>query len=155
MKIIYLKWIDSSGVNGQEWTYYKNYDNEIYTIEGVGFLVEDLPDRIVICAHVSKHDQEMHGLMTIPKCCIIEQTPLIRSFPLDYDTIETEKIIKDGHLYDQKGALSTNDVINITGWSRQQVDYRIKKGVLPVYSRSSEKTGSWRYFKLEDVKKLI
>lgn len=71
--IVYIEWIDSSGVDG--WINEDDYTPELQTIDSIGYLVDETDEHITICAH--KTSTGIIGSpITIPKRCIIEQTQI-------------------------------------------------------------------------------
>jgi hypothetical protein len=79
--LVRVTWLDSSGPSG--WNRLKSVIGPFdLTCESVGWLMEDTPDRVTLCAHVAISDPDnpiVDGVMTIPKCAIKRRKVLVKA----------------------------------------------------------------------------
>ena len=71
---IYVRWIDSSGIDGWVNRDSLEFSDQMQTIETVGYLVEEHNDRIVVASSVSK--EQINSPLIIPKIAILERKTL-------------------------------------------------------------------------------
>ena len=70
MKLVYVQWMDSCGLNNGVW---KSRDDaeemEPLVIDSVGYVLKETEEHITIASHVCEH--QVSGEMSIPKSAII------------------------------------------------------------------------------------
>lgn len=73
-KMVYVKWVDSQFAS-QGWSHEKDINNEIATIETIGYLIKSKNKVYTIASSVSIKKEEIENQMTcvinIPKCCVV------------------------------------------------------------------------------------
>lgn len=74
-KLVYVKWVDSSGSNGWQMAdLVKDQKLELLNIHSVGWLLKEDNDAILIAPHISDgseiHPQQLCGELAIPKLVI-------------------------------------------------------------------------------------
>lgn len=88
MKKVYVKWIDSVVAEGRGWVFKEEFEElEPSTCETVGWLLRDMKKYITVVQNDS--DNELLGVITIAKVCILEQK--ILRFVTEEEEVEDAK----------------------------------------------------------------